>query len=92
MKKWGRLIADNPAFIPATLDRVQRCVERDKNRPAVVIWSMGNECAYGCTFEEALKWQRRMTTPVCFIMKEPDMCLITGYTTEAAGSVQPYVS
>lgn len=56
VKKWGRLIADNPAFIPATLDRVQRCVERDKNRPAVVIWSMGNECAYGCTFEEALKW------------------------------------
>lgn len=56
VKKWGQLIADNPEFILPTLDRVQRCVERDKNRPCVVIWSMGNECAYGCTFEEALKW------------------------------------
>ncbi len=56
VETWNRLIADNPAFIPATLDRVQRCVERDKNRPAVLIWSMGNECAYGCTFEEALRW------------------------------------
>lgn len=55
---WGRAIADNPEFTEATVDRTQRCVERDKNRPSVVIWSMGNECAYGCTFEEALKWTK----------------------------------
>ena len=42
---WGDAIADNPAFTEATVDRTQRCVERDKNRPSVVIWSMGNECA-----------------------------------------------
>lgn len=57
-KRWGKLIADNPAFTEPTVDRAQRCVERDKNRPSVVIWSMGNECAYGCTFEEALKWTK----------------------------------
>lgn len=45
-------------FIPATLDRTKLCVHRDKNRQCVVIWSMGNECAYGCTFEEALKWTK----------------------------------
>lgn len=55
---WNELIADNPEFIEATVDRTQRCVERDKNRPCVVMWSMGNECAYGCTFEEALKWTK----------------------------------
>ena len=55
---WGDAIADNPAFTEATVDRAQRCVERDKNRPSVVIWSMGNECAYGCTFEAALKWTK----------------------------------
>ena len=55
---WGDAIADNPAFTEATVDRTQRCVERDKNRPSVVIWSMGNECAYGCTFEAALKWAK----------------------------------
>ncbi len=58
---WGEenvWIADNPAFISATLDRVQRCVIRDKNRPCVFGWSMGNECSYGCTFEEAQRWTR----------------------------------
>lgn len=57
-KHWNEPISDNPEFIEATLDRVQRCVQRDKNRPCIVIWSMGNECAYGCTFEEALKWTK----------------------------------
>lgn len=57
-KRWGKAIADNPEFTEATVDRTRRCVERDKNRPSVIIWSMGNECAYGCTFEEALKWTK----------------------------------
>ncbi len=56
--RWNIPIADNPDFIQSTVDRTQRCVHRDKNRPSVVIWSMGNECAYGCTFEEALKWTK----------------------------------
>ncbi len=51
-------IADHPDFIKPTVDRVQKCVIRDKNRPCVFAWSMGNECAYGCTFEEALKWTK----------------------------------
>lgn len=57
-KRWNEAISDNPDYIEATLDRVQRCVLREKNRPCIVIWSMGNECAYGCTFEEALKWTK----------------------------------
>ncbi len=51
-------LADNPDYIQPTVDRVQKCVIRDKNRPCVFAWSMGNECAYGCTFEEALKWTK----------------------------------
>ncbi len=57
-KRWNEAIADNPEFTEATVDRTQRCVYRDKNRPCVVIWSMGNECAYGCTFEKALEWTK----------------------------------
>ena len=57
-QRWNERIADNPDFIPATLDRTRLCVHREKNRPSVVIWSMGNECGYGCTFEEALKWTK----------------------------------
>ena len=58
---WGGAsawIADNPLFVEATVDRVSRCVIRDKNRPCVFAWSMGNECSYGCTFEEALRWTK----------------------------------
>ena len=56
--RWNRAIADNPEFTEATVDRTKLLVERDKNRPCVVIWSMGNECAYGCTFEAALSWTK----------------------------------
>ena len=58
-KLWNEMIADNPDYTESTVDRTQRCVERDKNRPSVVIWSMGNECAYGCTFEAALEWTKK---------------------------------
>ena len=58
IKYWNKVIADNPAFIEATTDRVKRLVKRDKNHPCVVIWSMGNECAYGITFEKALEWTK----------------------------------
>lgn len=54
--RWNEPIADNPEFCESILDRVKRCVIRDKNRPCVVIWSMGNESAYGVTFEKALTW------------------------------------
>ncbi|MDO5350297.1 MAG: glycoside hydrolase family 2 TIM barrel-domain containing protein [Lachnospiraceae bacterium] len=57
--RWNELISDNPEFDEATMDRVKKLVERDKNRPSVVIWSMGNECGYGCTFEKALAWTKQ---------------------------------
>lgn len=56
--RWNEWISDNPAFNKATLDRTKKLIERDKNRPSVVIWSMGNECGYGCTFENALAWTK----------------------------------
>lgn len=58
VERWNEAIADNPEFIEATVDRTRRLVERDKNRPSVVIWSMGNECSFGCTFEAALAWTK----------------------------------
>ena len=56
--RWNELISDNPEYEEATLDRVQKMIERDKNRPCVVIWSMGNESGYGCTTEKALAWTK----------------------------------
>lgn len=57
--RWNELISDNPEFDEATLDRIKKLVERDKNRPCVVVWSMGNECGYGCTLEKALAWTKQ---------------------------------
>ena len=57
-KRWNEAISDNPDFVEPTLDRTRRLVYRDKNRPCVLVWSMGNECAYGITFEESLKWTK----------------------------------
>lgn len=56
--QWNKPLADNPDWKEAILDRVRLCVERDKNRTCVVIWSMGNESAYGCNFETALAWTK----------------------------------
>lgn len=56
--RWNEPIADNPEWETSILDRVQLMVERDKNRPCIVIWSMGNESAYGCNFEKALAWTK----------------------------------
>ncbi|UZR98410.1 glycoside hydrolase family 2 TIM barrel-domain containing protein [Chondrinema litorale] len=45
-----------PEWAPAHLDRIKRSVERDKNHPSVIIWSMGNECGNGPVFHDAYKW------------------------------------
>ncbi|WP_418666959.1 glycoside hydrolase family 2 TIM barrel-domain containing protein [Allofournierella sp.] len=49
-------IAQDPQFSAAIQDRVRRCVQRDKNCPAVLLWSLGNESGYGPSFEEAARW------------------------------------
>lgn len=50
------LLAQDPMFKEANLDRQQRNVHRDKNNAAVVIWSLGNEAGYGVNFEESGRW------------------------------------
>ena len=57
-KRWNEMIADDPAWEEAIVDRVKLMVERDKNRFCIVMWSMGNESAYGCNFEKALEWTK----------------------------------
>ena len=56
VEHWNEPIADNPEWTDATVDRMQLCVHREKNRPSVIAWSAGNECSYGCTLEAALRW------------------------------------
>ena len=63
---------ENPAFhkewFAAHLDRTYSLVERDKNNPAVIIWSLGNEASNGDAFHLTYQWikERDKTRPVQF--------------------------
>ncbi|MFV0291411.1 MAG: glycoside hydrolase family 2 TIM barrel-domain containing protein [Mangrovibacterium sp.] len=43
----GGLLANNPDWYSAIMERTVRMVERDKNHPSVIIWSLGNEAGRG---------------------------------------------
>ena len=51
-----RSLADNPAWGQAFLDRIRRMVERDKNQPSVIIWSLGNENGPGVNHQAGYDW------------------------------------
>jgi len=59
-------LGNRPAWQAAHLDRIERMVERDKNHPSVIIWSMGNEAGDGVNFVAASDWihHRDPTRPV----------------------------
>lgn len=52
------VISDDPTWKNAWLDRGQRMVERDKNQPCIVIWSMGNEAGDGKNFQHLYQWMK----------------------------------
>lgn len=43
----------------AHIDRIQRMVERDKNHPSVILWSLGNEAGLGRAFEKSAQWIKK---------------------------------
>ncbi|HEY3715480.1 MAG TPA: glycoside hydrolase family 2 TIM barrel-domain containing protein [Jatrophihabitantaceae bacterium] len=53
---WRRNPADDQRWQPALLDRMQRTVERDKNHPSIVMWSLGNECGVGQNLAAMSAW------------------------------------
>ena len=61
-----RTLAAKPEWKAAHLDRTRRMVERDKNHPSVVTWSLGNEAGDGPNFEATSAWikQRDRSRPV----------------------------
>ncbi|MER5890348.1 glycoside hydrolase family 2 TIM barrel-domain containing protein [Streptomyces sp. NPDC001941] len=53
----GNPVAD-PRWTPALLDRAARLVERDKNHPSVIMWSLGNESGTGGGIAAMARWMR----------------------------------
>ncbi len=52
------LISGDPEFEQAYLDRMQRMVERDKNHPSILIWSLGNESGFGDNHRKMAIWAK----------------------------------
>ncbi|MFJ9029520.1 glycoside hydrolase family 2 TIM barrel-domain containing protein [Streptomyces sp. NPDC102274] len=53
---WVGNPSDDPAWRGAYLDRIERTVERDKNHPSIVIWSLGNEAGTGSNLAAMSAW------------------------------------
>jgi beta-galactosidase len=55
---WAGNPSDDPQWTDAYLDRMRRTVERDKNHPSIVLWSLGNEAHTGRNLAAAAQWTR----------------------------------
>ena len=55
---WRRNPSDDPQWTEAYLDRMRRMVERDKNHPSIILWSLGNEAGLGVNHGRMADWTR----------------------------------
>ena len=61
-------LAKDPQYKEMVWSRNRNMLERDKNHPSVIMWSMGNECGNGVNFEYTYDWMkyRDKTRPVTY--------------------------
>ena len=55
---WRGNPSDDPSWEGALVDRMRRTVERDKNHPSIVMWSLGNESGSGSNLSAMAAWAR----------------------------------
>ncbi|VGO16399.1 Beta-galactosidase [Pontiella desulfatans] len=67
-------LAKQPEWKTAHMDRVQRMVERDKNHPSIITWSIGNEAGDGENIAACYQWMKANdpTRPVHYERTEKD--------------------
>ncbi|MEH7335951.1 beta-galactosidase subunit alpha [Neobacillus drentensis] len=53
-------ISDDPAWETAYVSRLERMIQRDKNHPCIIMWSLGNESSFGCNFRTMAKRAKEM--------------------------------
>lgn len=58
----NNLISNDSLFEKACIDRLERMVERDKNHPSILMWSLGNESSYGVNHLAMEKWLKNRDT------------------------------
>ena len=52
-------MASNPDWLPSYMDRMERMVERDKNSPSIIFWSLGNEGQFGDNHRKMSEWTKK---------------------------------
>jgi beta-galactosidase len=57
-----KTLGNKPEWKIAHVDRTVRMVERDKNHPSVIFWSLGNEAGSGVNFDASAAAVRRLDT------------------------------
>jgi beta-galactosidase len=83
---WRNNPSGDPRWLPAYLDRIERTVERDKNHPSVIIWSLGNEAGTGGNLERMAAWIRgRDPGRLIHYEGEPDAFYADVYSRMYAG-------
>lgn len=76
-------IANDPIYIDAIIDRQELNYQRDKNRPSVLIWSMGNESGWGCNMEKTAAYLKQLD-PTRFVHYE-SFYITEGMTPDYSG-------
>lgn len=55
---WNTSLVNNADYRNTWISRITRMVERDKNHPSIIMWSLGNEAGYGAVHDAAAQWIR----------------------------------
>ncbi|MCY9753013.1 beta-galactosidase subunit alpha [Paenibacillus alvei] len=75
-------ITDDPAWERAYVDRIERMIERDKNHPCIIMWSLGNESGYGRNFRAmGLRAKEMDPTRLVHYEGDRDMDIADVYST-----------
>ena len=71
------MLTNNPDWDAAFVDRMERMVERDKNFPCIIMWSLGNEAFFGENHIKMSQWTkaRDNTRPVHYERGDTHSCL-----------------
>lgn len=56
----NKTLGNNPKWLKAHLSRTERMIERDKNHPSIIIWSLGNEAGNGYNFYNTYLLAKKM--------------------------------